>query len=197
MTMNCPRQHSTSVRSFRRRSFTLSFLPGALPKHRRSDRGARGSGLSGRPRAEHGRLPGRRPRAAALARGRGRRGQDRGGARARRLGWRAAGPPAVRPGQRPAACGLRRLQCRCRSHLRHAVYDWDYQRRLLAIRAAEAGAPARKLFGREFLLRRPLLEALEHDGPSVLLIDEIDRADDEFEAFLLEFLADFAITIPE
>ncbi|MGZ8647664.1 MAG: AAA family ATPase, partial [Solirubrobacteraceae bacterium] len=49
----------------------------------------------------------------------------------------------------------------------------------------------------EFLLRRPLLEALEHDGPAVLLIDEVDRADDEFEAFLLEFLADFAITIPE
>ena len=57
---------------------------------------------------------------------------------------------------------------------------------------------ARELFGPEFLLRRPLLEALEHEGgPAVLLIDEIDRADDEFEAFLLEFLADFAITIPE
>ena len=92
---------------------------------------------------------------------------------------------------------LIRLQCHEGIDLHHAVYDWDYQRQLLAIRAAEAGAQARELFGREFLLRRPLLEALEHDGPAVLLIDEVDRADDEFEAFLLEFLADFAITIPE
>jgi MoxR-like ATPase len=92
---------------------------------------------------------------------------------------------------------LIRLQCHEGIDLHHAVYDWDYQRQLLAIRAAEAGAGARELFGREFLLTRPLLEALEHDGPAVLLIDEVDRADDEFEAFLLEFLADFAITIPE
>ena len=92
---------------------------------------------------------------------------------------------------------LIRLQCHEGIDLHHAVYEWDYQRQLLAIRAAEAGAPARRLFDREFLLRRPLLEALEHEGPVVLLIDEIDRADDEFEAFLLEFLADFAITIPE
>jgi MoxR-like ATPase len=93
---------------------------------------------------------------------------------------------------------LIRLQCHEGIDLHHAVYDWDYQRQLLAIRAAEAGAPARELFGPEFLIRRPLLEALEHEGgPAVLLIDEIDRADDEFEAFLLEFLADFAITIPE
>ncbi len=98
-----------------------------------------------------------------------------------------------------AAQGARliRLQCHEGIDLHHAVYDWDYQRQLLAIRAAEAGAAARELFGPEFLLRRPLLEALEHDGPAVLLIDEVDRADDEFEAFLLEFLADFAITIPE
>ena len=93
---------------------------------------------------------------------------------------------------------LIRLQCHEGIDLHHAVYDWDYPRQLLAIRAAEAGAPARELFGPEFLLKRPLLEALEHEGgPAVLLIDEIDRADDEFEAFLLEFLADFAITIPE
>ena len=92
---------------------------------------------------------------------------------------------------------LIRLQCHEGIDLHHAVYDWDYARQLLAIRAAEAGGEAHELFGREFLLRRPLLEALEHDGPAVLLIDEIDRADDEFEAFLLEFLADFAITIPE
>jgi MoxR-like ATPase len=92
---------------------------------------------------------------------------------------------------------LIRLQCHEGIDLHHAVYDWDYQRQLLAIRAAEAGAEPRELFGPEFLLRRPLLEALEHDGPAVLLIDEIDRADDEFEAFLLEFLSDFAVTIPE
>ncbi|HEX6022963.1 MAG TPA: MoxR family ATPase [Solirubrobacter sp.] len=93
---------------------------------------------------------------------------------------------------------LIRLQCHEGIDIHHAVYDWDYQRQLLAIRAAEAGAPPRELFGPEFLIRRPLLEALEHEGgPAVLLIDEIDRADDEFEAFLLEFLADFAITIPE
>jgi len=92
---------------------------------------------------------------------------------------------------------LIRLQCHEGIDLHHALYDWDYQRQLLAIRAAEAGAQARELFGPDFLLRRPLLEALEHDGPAVLLIDEVDRADDEFEAFLLEFLADFAITIPE
>jgi MoxR-like ATPase len=93
---------------------------------------------------------------------------------------------------------LIRLQCHEGIDLHHAVYDWDYQRQLLAIRAAEAGAHARELFGREFLLRRPLLEALESEADAtVLLIDEVDRADDEFEAFLLEFLADFAITIPE
>jgi MoxR-like ATPase len=93
---------------------------------------------------------------------------------------------------------LVRLQCHEGIDLHHAVYDWDYARQLLAIRAAEAGAEPHELFGREFLLRRPLLEALESDAAAtVLLIDEIDRADDEFEAFLLEFLADFAITIPE
>jgi MoxR-like ATPase len=99
-----------------------------------------------------------------------------------------------------SATGARliRLQCHEGIDLHHAVYDWDYARQLLAIRAAEAGAPAGELFGREFLLKRPLLDALESDAPaSVLLIDEVDRSDDEFEAFLLEFLSDFAITIPE
>jgi MoxR-like ATPase len=98
-----------------------------------------------------------------------------------------------------AAHGARliRLQCHEGIDLHHAVYDWDYARQLLAIRAAEAGRPSEALFSREFLLPRPLLQALEHDGPVVLLIDEVDRADDEFEAFLLEFLSDFAITIPE
>jgi MoxR-like ATPase len=100
-----------------------------------------------------------------------------------------------------AARGARliRLQCHEGIDLHHAVYDWDYARQLLALRAAEGGVDEGELFARRFLLRRPLLEALEADPaqPVVLLIDEIDRADDEFEAFLLEFLSDFAITIPE
>ena len=98
-----------------------------------------------------------------------------------------------------SASGARliRLQCHEGIDLHHAVYDWDYPRQLLALRAAEGGVDEGELFSRRFLLRRPLLDALEHDGPVVLLIDEIDRADDEFEAFLLEFLSDFAVTIPE
>jgi MoxR-like ATPase len=99
-----------------------------------------------------------------------------------------------------AATGSRliRLQCHEGIDLASALYDWDYPRQLLAIRAAEArGESSGELFRREFLLRRPLLEALEHEGPVVLLIDELDRADDEFEAFLLELLSDFQVTIPE
>jgi MoxR-like ATPase len=92
---------------------------------------------------------------------------------------------------------LIRLQCHEGIDVHHAVYDWDYPRQLLALRAAEAGVDEGELFSRRFLLRRPLLEALESEEPVVLLVDEIDRADDEFEAFLLEFLADFAVTIPE
>ncbi|MGH2988073.1 MAG: AAA family ATPase [Solirubrobacterales bacterium] len=99
-----------------------------------------------------------------------------------------------------AATGSRliRLQCHEGIDLASALYDWDYPRQLLAIRAAEArGAASGELFAREFLLRRPLLEAIEHEGPVVLLIDELDRADDEFEAFLLELLSDFQVSIPE
>jgi MoxR-like ATPase len=98
-----------------------------------------------------------------------------------------------------AASGARliRLQCHEGIDLHHAVYDWDHARQLLALRAAEGGVDEGELFARRFLLRRPLLEALEADEEVVLLIDEIDRADDEFEAFLLEFLSDFAVTIPE
>ena len=95
---------------------------------------------------------------------------------------------------------LIRLQCHEGIDLHHAVYDWDYSRQLLALRATEQGVDEGELFSRRFLLRRPLLEALESSDasqPVVLLIDEIDRADDEFEAFLLEFLSDFAVTIPE
>jgi MoxR-like ATPase len=98
-----------------------------------------------------------------------------------------------------SATGARliRLQCHEGIDLHHAVYDWDYARQLLALRAAEGGVEEGELFSGRFLLRRPLLEALESEQPVVLLIDEIDRADDEFEAFLLEFLSDFAVTIPE
>ena len=96
-----------------------------------------------------------------------------------------------------AAARLIRLQCHEGIDLHQAVYDWDYQRQLLAIRAAEGGVSSGALYSREFLLRRPLLEALEHQGPVVLLIDEVDRSDDEFEAFLLEFLSEFQVTIPE
>jgi MoxR-like ATPase len=92
---------------------------------------------------------------------------------------------------------LIRLQCHEGIDLHQALYDWDYQRQLLALRGTEVGVKSAQLFSREFLLRRPLLEALEHEGPVVLLVDEIDRADDEFEAFLLEFLSDFQVSIPE
>jgi MoxR-like ATPase len=94
---------------------------------------------------------------------------------------------------------LIRLQCHEGIDVHHALYDWDYSRQLLALRAAEEGLDEGELFSRRFLLRRPLLEALEAgaDEPVVVLIDEIDRADDEFEAFLLELLSDFQVTIPE
>jgi MoxR-like ATPase len=87
---------------------------------------------------------------------------------------------------------LIRLQCYEGIDVHHALYDWDYPRQLLQLRAG-GNTP---LYSEEFLLRRPLLEALAQPG-AVLLIDELDRADDEFEAFLLEFLSDFQVTIPE
>ena len=93
---------------------------------------------------------------------------------------------------------LIRLQCYEGLDVQHAVYEWNYSRQLLHIRAAQEGqVDEQELFGPEFLIRRPLLEAIESEEPVVLLIDEIDRADDEFEAFLLEILSDFTITIPE
>jgi MoxR-like ATPase len=93
---------------------------------------------------------------------------------------------------------LIRLQCYEGLDVAHAVYEWNYSRQLLHIRAAQEGTVSEaELFGPEFLIRRPLLEAIESREPVVLLIDEIDRADDEFEAFLLEVLSDFQITIPE
>jgi MoxR-like ATPase len=93
---------------------------------------------------------------------------------------------------------LIRLQCYEGLDVTHAVYEWNYPRQLLHIRAAQEGTVSEdELFGREFLIRRPLLEAIDTDEQVVLLIDEVDRADEEFEAFLLEILSDFQITIPE
>jgi MoxR-like ATPase len=93
---------------------------------------------------------------------------------------------------------LIRLQCYEGLDVTHAVYEWNYPRQLLHIRAAQEGTVSEdELFGPEFLIRRPLLEAIDSDEPAVLLIDEVDRADEEFEAFLLEVLSDFQITIPE
>lgn len=94
---------------------------------------------------------------------------------------------------------LIRLQCYEGLDVAHAVYEWNYTRQLLHIRATQEGGGVSEdeLFGEKFLIRRPLLEAISSPDPVVLLIDEIDRADDEFEAFLLEMLSDFQITIPE
>jgi MoxR-like ATPase len=100
---------------------------------------------------------------------------------------------------------LIRLQCYEGLDVSSAVYEWDYARQMLAIRLVEAlgeGDEARaeeRIFSRKFLLKRPLLEAVEPSGGGgvVLLIDELDRADEEFDAFLLEFLSEFQITVPE
>ena len=100
---------------------------------------------------------------------------------------------------------LIRLQCYEGLDVSTAVYEWDYARPMLAIRLAEAmgeadeGRAEERIFSRKYLLKRPLLEAVEPSGtgPVVLLIDELDRADEEFEAFLLEFLSEFQISVPE
>jgi MoxR-like ATPase len=97
---------------------------------------------------------------------------------------------------------LIRLQCYEGIDAAEALYEWNFPRQLLEIRVAEAGGSAlteRDLFTREYLIPRPLLQAVDHPGPrpAVLLVDEIDRADDEFEAFLFELLAESAVTIPE
>ena len=97
---------------------------------------------------------------------------------------------------------LLRLQCYEGIDAGQAVYEWDYSRQLLHLRAVEAsGAPVveDELYSEQFLVRRPLLRAIAHDAdvPPVLLVDEVDRADDEFEAFLLEILSDYAVTVPE
>jgi MoxR-like ATPase len=100
---------------------------------------------------------------------------------------------------------LIRLQCYEGLDVNHAVYEWDYARQLLEIRILEAGhaldprTATRQVFSEPFLVKRPLLRALESAAhrPTVLLIDEIDRADEEFEGYLLELLSDFQITVPE
>ena len=100
---------------------------------------------------------------------------------------------------------LIRLQCYEGLDANHALYEWNYAKQILHIRLVENAAPdaraalEREIFGPEFLIKRPLLQAIEDSGgeSAVLLIDEIDRADEEFEAFLLELLSDFQVTIPE
>jgi MoxR-like ATPase len=97
---------------------------------------------------------------------------------------------------------LIRLQCYEGIDAAEAIYEWNYPRQLLGIRIAEAAGGAideGDLFSPEYLIARPLLQAIQHPGPlpAVLLVDELDRADDDFEAFLLELLAEAAITIPE
>src|SRR5882672_1600285 len=97
---------------------------------------------------------------------------------------------------------LIRLQCYEGIDAAEALYEWNYPRQLLGIRLAETSGrdlSETELFGREYLVERPLLQAIEHKGPRppVLLIDEVDRSDDEFEAFLFELLAESTVTIPE
>jgi MoxR-like ATPase len=107
---------------------------------------------------------------------------------------------AARALARVYGADLVRLQCYDGLDLYSAAYDWNYAKQLLAIRTAEAGGrETPDLYSDDFLVRRPLLAALgaTREAGVVLLIDEIDRADDEFEAYLLEYLADFAMTLPE
>jgi MoxR-like ATPase len=95
---------------------------------------------------------------------------------------------------------LVRLQCYEGLSAEHALYEWNYTKQLLAVQSGEGGVDAEEgVFAEEYLFERPLLRALTHEGPMppVLLIDEVDRADEEFEAFLLEVLSDFQVSIPE
>lgn len=99
-------------------------------------------------------------------------------------------------------CRLIRLQCYEGLDASQSIYEWNYQKQLLAIRSTETKTKSKKkfeeiVFSKDFLLERPLLAAISQEISPVLLIDEIDRADQEFEAYLLEILADFQVTIPE
>lgn len=97
---------------------------------------------------------------------------------------------------------LVRLQCYEGLDVNNAIYEWNYQKQLLAIKISESSSKSDKekedmIFGEEYLLKRPLLKAISNQKKMILLIDEIDRADEEFEAFLLELLSDFQLSIPE
>ena len=97
---------------------------------------------------------------------------------------------------------LVRLQCYEGLDVNNAIYEWNYQKQLLAIKISESSSKSDKekeemIFGEDYLLKRPLLKAISNNKRMILLIDEIDRADEEFEAFLLELLSDFQISIPE
>jgi MoxR-like ATPase len=95
---------------------------------------------------------------------------------------------------------LIRLQCYEGIDASQALYEWNYSKQLIAVRAmdaADAATHVQDLFGPEFLVERPLLAAIREGSDAVLLVDELDRADDEFEAFLLEILSEFAVTVPE
>jgi MoxR-like ATPase len=92
---------------------------------------------------------------------------------------------------------LVRLQCYEGIDSGQALYEWDYSRQLLAARRLEEDGSTASLYGPEFLVERPLLHAIRAGSAAVLLVDELDRADDEFEAFLLEVLSDFSVTVPE
>jgi len=100
---------------------------------------------------------------------------------------------------RAEGAALVRLQCFEGLDMAQAAYEWNYGRQLMAIRLQEGRGGVREgdVFQRDFLLERPLLQAISQDGPCVLLIDEVDRADEAFEAFLLEVLAEYQITVPE
>ena len=100
------------------------------------------------------------------------------------------------------ACPLIRLQCYEGLDVNSAVYEWNYQHQLLAIKLLEQGRydpddAENHIFSAKYLLERPLLRAITQPKPPVLLIDEVDRADEEFEAYLLELLSDFQVTVPE
>ena len=99
-------------------------------------------------------------------------------------------------------CELIRMQCYEGLDASSALYEWNYQRQLLAIKARESGGSSAseieaQIFSEDYLLERPLLSAIRRKTSPVLLVDEVDRADEEFEAFLLELLSDFQVTIPE
>src|SRR5215211_3982922 len=150
-------------------------------RHLRSPRGRR---LYRRPRARDRAVADGVPQAPAPHRRRGRRRQDRGRQGARRRARRRVDPAAMLQGLDQNA----------------ALYEWNYQRQLLAIKAREgddADVIEEHIFSERYLLERPLLAAIRRIDPPVLLIDEIDRADEEFEAFLLELLSDFQVSIPE